>query len=101
VIIINKGQLVADDKLTNLRTNSGATTRVILELKETVDEDVMRSAFGREVSRSGPTTWKFDTTDPERSKKQILQFTLEKNLNIVSIQSETTNLEDVFRNLTA
>jgi ABC-2 type transport system ATP-binding protein len=61
----------------------------------------MQSAFGREVSRSGPTTWKFDTTDPERSKKQILQFTLEKNLNIVSIQSETTNLEDVFRNLTA
>ena len=101
VIIINKGQLVADDKLTNLRKNSGATTKVVLELKEVVAEEVMVSAFGNEVRHYGPTTWKFETGDPERSKKQILQFTLEKNLNIVSLQSETTNLEDVFRSLTA
>lgn len=101
VIIINKGQLVADDKLTNLRRNSGNNTRVVLEMKEIVDDGVMKGAFGNEAQRVGPTTWKFDTIDPERTKKLILQFTLEKNLNVVSLQSETTNLEDVFRNLTA
>jgi ABC-2 type transport system ATP-binding protein len=101
VIIINKGQLVADDKLTNLSKNSGSSTRVVLELKEAVDEEVMRSAFGKEVHRSGATTWKFETNDAEKTKKQILRFTLEKNLNVVSLQSETTNLEDVFRSLTA
>jgi ABC-2 type transport system ATP-binding protein len=101
VIIINKGQLVADDKLTTLRQHSDTSTKVVLELKEVVDEEVMKSAFGNEVSRTSATMWKFETNDPERSKKQILQFTLEKNLNVVSLQSETTNLEDVFRNLTA
>jgi ABC-2 type transport system ATP-binding protein len=101
VIIINKGQLVANDKLTNLRKNSGTTTKVVLELKEMVEENIMRSAFGNDVSRSGSTIWKFETNDPERAKKQILQFTLEKNLNVISLQSETTNLEDVFRSLTA
>jgi ABC-2 type transport system ATP-binding protein len=101
VIIINKGQLVANDKLTNLRKNSGANAKVVLELKEVVDDDVMKATFGDEARRSGPTTWLFDTSDPERSKKQILQFTLAKNLNVVSLQSESTNLEDVFRNLTA
>lgn len=101
VIIINKGQLVADDKLTNLRTSSGSSTKVILQLKETMDEEVMRSAFGQNIHRSGPTTWRFETNDAEKTKKQILHFTLEKNLNVVSLQSETTNLEDVFRNLTA
>ena len=100
VIIINKGRLVADDKLTSLRKNSATTTKVVLELKEVVDEDIMTAIFGNEVSRSGPTTWKFETNDPERSKKQILRFTLEKNWNVVSLQSETTNLEDVFRSLT-
>ncbi len=101
VIIINKGQLVADDKLANLRKNSNARTKVILELKETVDEEIMLPVFGAEVTRIHPTTWKFDTSDPERLKKQILELTLKNNLNIVSLQSETTNLEDVFRNLTA
>jgi ABC-2 type transport system ATP-binding protein len=101
VIIINKGQLVADDKLTTLRKSSGNTTKVILELKEIIDEEVMFSFFGKEATSLSPTTWKFETSDPERTKKQILQFTLEKNLNVVSLQSETTNLEDVFRNLTA
>jgi len=101
VIIINKGQLVADDKLTTLRKNSGATTKVVLELKEIVDEEIMTSVFGKEVHRVSPATWKFETDDPERLKKQILQLTLQNNLNIVSLQTETTNLEDVFRNLTA
>ena len=100
VIIINKGLLVADDKLTSLRKNLATTTKVVLELKEVVDEDIMTAIFGNEVSRYGPTTWKFETNDPERSKKQILQFTLEKNWNVVSLQSETNNLEDVFRSLT-
>ena len=101
VIIINKGELVADDKLTNLRKNSGSATKVVLELKEIVDPEAMTSVFGKGVSRVSPTTWRFETGDPEKLKKEILQHTLQNNLNVVSLQSQTTNLEDVFRNLTA
>jgi len=101
VIIINKGELVADDKLTNLRKNSGSATKVVLELKEVVDPEAMTSVFGIGVSRVSPTTWRFETGDPEKLKKEILQHTLQNNLNVVSLQSQTTNLEDVFRNLTA
>jgi ABC-2 type transport system ATP-binding protein len=100
VIIINKGNIVADDKLANLRKNSDAGTKVILELKEVVDEEVMLSVFGTGVIHVDPTTWKFHTADPERLKKQILELTLKNNLNIISLQSETTNLEDIFRGLT-
>ncbi len=101
VIIINKGQLVADDKLTSLRNSSTAQSRVILELKEVLDEEVMTSVFGKNVTRTSPTSWRFEARDPEKLKKEILQLTLQNNLNIVSLQSETTNLEDVFRSLTA
>jgi ABC-2 type transport system ATP-binding protein len=100
VIIINKGNIVADDKLANLRKNSDAGTKVILELKEVVDEEVMLSVFGTGVIHVDPTTWKFHTADPERLKKQILELTLKNNLNIISLLSETTNLEDIFRGLT-
>src|SRR6185503_14129389 len=101
VIIINKGELVADDKLTHLRQRSGSTTKVVLDLKEVVDAEVMNSVFCNRVARISPTTWRFETDDPEKLKKEILQHSLQDNLNIVSLQTETTNLEDVFRNLTA
>jgi len=101
VIIINKGELVANDKLTHLRQRSGSTTKVVLDLKEVVDETVMNSTFGKMVTRISPTTWRFETDDPEKLKKEILKHSLQNNLNIVSLQTETTNLEDVFRNLTA
>jgi ABC-2 type transport system ATP-binding protein len=101
VIIINKGSLVADDTLTNLRNNQRRGVRVLLELREQVTEELMHSTFGEEVSRSGASSWSFETTDADRTKKRILQFALDNNLNVVSLQSETVNLEDVFRNLTA
>jgi ABC-2 type transport system ATP-binding protein len=101
VIIISKGQLVANDKLANLRKNSDTKTKIVLEIKETVDEKVMSTAFGNDVTRVNPTTWRFETNDPEKLKKEILQLTLQNNLNVISLQSETINLEDVFRNLTS
>jgi ABC-2 type transport system ATP-binding protein len=103
VIIINKGKLVADDTLHNLRKNTGAVTTVILELKEIVDKEVMSSVFGTDVHAVDRTTWKFETADPERLKKLILALTLQNNLNVVTLKSETSNmdLEDIFRNLTA
>ncbi|MGK2861879.1 MAG: ATP-binding cassette domain-containing protein [Chitinophagaceae bacterium] len=101
VIIINKGTLVADDKLSNLSMNSNASTIVILEIKETIDEEMVSGSFGPGVIRANATTWKFNTADPEKLKKQLVEFTLRNNLNIISLQSETRNLEDVFRNLTA
>ncbi len=101
VIIINKGTLVADDKLSHLSINTNASTIVILEVKEIVEEEMIYGSFGQEVSRTNSTTWKFNTAEPEKLKKQIVAFTLTNNLNIISLQSETRNLEDVFRNLTA
>ena len=51
VIIINKGELVADDKLSNLRKSMNSQTKVLLELKEEVDSEVMFSVFDDEVKK--------------------------------------------------
>jgi ABC-2 type transport system ATP-binding protein len=100
VIIINKGNIVADDKLVNLQKGISAKTVVLLQLKEEVDDEVMVAVFNTEVKRNAATTWRFETTEPEKLKKRILELTLQNNLNVVSLQSETINLEDVFRQLT-
>jgi ABC-2 type transport system ATP-binding protein len=53
----------------------------------------------QEVS-SESTSYKFETSKPEVVRKQILELSLQNNLNIVSLQSENQSLEDVFRSLT-
>lgn len=100
VIIINKGQLVADDSISKLRNNMNAKTAVLLELKNTVDRDLLLNEFGEGVQAITPTSWRFETIDPEKLKKQILAFSVKHNLDVVSLQSEAVNLEDVFRTLT-
>jgi len=101
VIIINKGELVADDKLSNLQKGNKETHSVIVQFKEPVDKkalEQMREALN--VSQLQPSWFKIHTTNPEIVRKQILELALLHNLNIVSLQSEDQSLEDVFRSLT-
>jgi ABC-2 type transport system ATP-binding protein len=98
VIIINKGTIVADDQLTNLLKKVHAG-EVILELKEDVDESVFASM--QNGIRINNTTWKFRTDNPDAVKKQLLQLSIEKNLNVLSLKSDENSLEDVFRSLTS
>ncbi|MEI9809309.1 MAG: ATP-binding cassette domain-containing protein [Bacteroidota bacterium] len=100
VIIINKGELVANDTLGNLGKNADSQTVVLLELKEKVDMGVMSGVFGDGVKQTDATNWRFETTEPEKLKKRILELTLQNNLNVISLQSKTINLEEVFRTLT-
>jgi len=100
VIIINKGELVADDTLSHLSKGTDSQTIVLLELKEKVDEEVMFAVFGDGVKKINETNWRFETTEPEKLKKRILELTLQNNLNVISLQSKSINLEEVFRTLT-
>jgi len=98
VIIINKGSIVADDQLSHLLKKVHAG-EVILEIKEEVDESFFQSI--QNCIRLNSTTWKFKTDNPDVVKKQLLQLSIEKNLNVLSLKSDENSLEDVFRSLTS
>lgn len=98
VIIINKGNLVADSTLDNLLHNK-ATNQLILELKETVSPALFEGMDA--VTRINETTWKFVTADADGLRRKILELSLHHNLNIVSLQSQGgSSLEAIFRELT-
>jgi ABC-2 type transport system ATP-binding protein len=102
VIIINKGELVADDKLSNLRSRSSSSNTVNVSFKEAVEESTFQHLpAALSLRREGLNNWLFETNSPEQLRKQILELSLQHNLNIVSLQSESRSLEEVFRNLTA
>jgi ABC-2 type transport system ATP-binding protein len=102
VIIINKGNIVADDRLTNLQKINGSLQQVMVAFKETVDINLILNLAA--VKNVLPTTshsnYTIQGADAETIKKQLLQLSIEKNLNIVSLQSDEKSLENVFRTLT-
>ncbi len=105
VVIINKGTIVANDTLSNLRTSNKAYHIVVVEFSEKTDPRIFLSINDiqkiDEEEKEGSSIYKIQTSDPENIKRQLLKFSLENNINIVSLQSETKSLEEVFRNLTA
>jgi ABC-2 type transport system ATP-binding protein len=101
VIIINKGNIVADDRLSNLKKNSGSDQRVIVEFKENVSPASLEALQGvANVEATTPQLFNLQCADAEAVKKQLMQLSLEKGINIVSLKSESRNLENVFKSLT-
>ena len=110
VIIINKGSIVADDQLNNLQKTNKNAHAVLVQFKEAVDQKLLEQIKevdkieqlqtpSDRVIRAG-TNYKLQTTNPESVRRQLLELSLQHNLNIVSLQSESHSLEEVFRNLT-
>ena len=101
VIIINKGELVADDKLSILRQRSSSSNTVKVSFKESIDKNWLEKLpAARSVNKIDANNWQLATDHPEQLRKQILELSLQHNLNIVSLQSDSQSLEDVFRSLT-
>ncbi|SRR5579871_333683 len=101
VIIINKGKIVADDKLSNLQNTDKSNHVVIVQFKENVDEATIKNL--KEINSAQQLAsgkWELETANSESVRRQLLELALQNNLNIVSLQSQNQSLEDVFRALT-
>ena len=101
VIIINKGNIVADDRLSNLQKFKDAQQEVTVEFKEAVDIQLLKNMTGiTAISNNQSATFNILCADAEVVKKQLLQLSIHKNLNIVSLKSREQSLENIFRELT-
>ena len=101
VIIINKGEIVANDQLSNLKKGNEANHMVIVQFKEAIDKHLLENIKDvSKIEQLSTSNLKLQTSNPEVVRKQILELSLQHNLNIVSLQSESQSLEDVFRSLT-
>ncbi len=101
VIIINKGNIVADDKLQNLQRSSTGNQNITVEFKGAVDIELLKKMKDViSVRNLQSSIFNIQCTNTEHVKKQLLQLSIDKNLDIISLQSESQNLESVFKSLT-
>ena len=54
----------------------------------------------KQVVAVNDQSFKISTNDTNELRRQLLEFAVAEQLDIVSLQTEGNNLEDIFRNLT-
>jgi ABC-2 type transport system ATP-binding protein len=100
-VIINHGKLVADDTLSNLRLQSESNQVLKVTFQEALEPAWLeRLSSVKAVNKITTYEWELICTDVAEAKRQLLELSLQQNLNIVSLQSGGQSLEEVFRSLT-
>lgn len=100
VIIINKGNIVADDRLANLQKRSSGSF-VKVSFTESLEPEWLNRLPGvTNVSKENGRHWTLRTGEPDAVRKALLSMAVAHNLNIESLQAGSESLEEVFRSLT-
>ncbi|MFY0253421.1 gliding motility-associated ABC transporter ATP-binding subunit GldA [Chitinophaga sp. 30R24] len=101
VIIINKGKIIANDTLIRLQQHNTQQGYLQISFGEpvTVAELAAIPGVSRVLAREDHT-WQLFTNEVDNVRKNLLQFALINNRNILSLQSNSQSLESIFRELT-
>lgn len=103
IIIINKGNIVADDSIENLKRAAKASDLVLVEFDSDPGVDLFADLEHIEsVIRltADSYKWELRTSKPDMVRNAIMKVSVEKNLSILSLQSASGSLETVFQSLT-
>jgi ABC-2 type transport system ATP-binding protein len=101
VIIIHQGNIVADNTVQQLKKGVDSHHFVTVEFEETIPSSLLSSMKGcTAITNLSANQFKIETDQPEQVKKQLLEISLQSNLNIVSLHSQKQDLEEVFTSLT-
>jgi ABC-2 type transport system ATP-binding protein len=102
VIIINRGNIVADDSVDALKAGAAEGGALLVTFSTQVPQAKLTAIKGvKRVEAMGENTWKLHASNPEVLRKGLMQWALSEDVSIASMQTEAHSLEEVFRSLTA
>ncbi len=101
VVIINKGKIVADDTLKNLQLLQSGGHIVSVQFSQPAEISLLENLANVESVSMDGDVYLLKTSSPDSLKKLLLEFAVQHNLDIISLQSKSSSLEEVFRKLTS
>jgi ABC-2 type transport system ATP-binding protein len=102
IIILNKGEIVANDLSGNIHSQHTYNTQIITaEFAQPLQAALLQSIPGviKAVSVKN-NTWLIEGTGESDLREKLFRFAVENHLTILSLQQQSASLEDVFRELT-
>jgi ABC-2 type transport system ATP-binding protein len=106
VVVINKGEIVADEKLESLMETHSGPRLVLVEFENNVAvETLMRipGVLNVAVVNGDHSTYRYQLT-PEKGvdvRPEIFRLASEKNLSLIGLKLQEDSLETIFRELTS
>jgi ABC-2 type transport system ATP-binding protein len=100
VIIINKGEIVADKKLSELRDEKEQT--VIVEFDYRVEDAfLLKLPNAKTVKNTHDFVYEITFSTPEDMRSHVFDFAHDNQLKILQLNQKNASLESLFRELTA
>lgn len=100
VIIINKGEIVANDETKNLQKNTTAQIITVEFDKEVSEKLLHKISTIEKVTRLQGNTWQLVSSSKEDVRKDIFNFAVANNLSVLTLNRDEQKMEDVFKELT-
>jgi ABC-2 type transport system ATP-binding protein len=103
IIIINQGQIIADDTTKNIYTHSvhKEEITVLVEFSKEISETVLTQIKGvTGIKKVEGNVWLLSNNNSEDIRENIFNFAASKQNPILAIQKKEKKLEEVFRELT-
>lgn len=99
VIIINKGEIVADDKAADLQDSQTVQT-VFVEFEGNVTRNQLKKIVGVKKVESFGEGWLLETMEEIDLRKSVATFAKDNDLLTITLKREQKSLEEVFKQLT-
>lgn len=100
VIIIKKGEILVDKKLTALKNNKQQVIKVVFNIlvDDTLIQKIPNLLSAENLENN---TWKLSFKTDKDMRSQIFDFAQENKFKILELAAESKNLEGLFRELTS
>jgi ABC-2 type transport system ATP-binding protein len=102
IIIINKGKIVANDKVKDITKNSAAAFQTIFaEFNTEVKEKSLEKISGvRRVAKINSKKFLFESDENTDIRQNIFQYAVDNKISVLSLQEKEKSLEEIFQELT-
>ena len=101
VIVINKGEIVADDKLDRILQSQGSNVVIVVQFEKEVDASRLKSLPGvTDVEAMDDFRYRVVSSGSSDLRPEIFRFAADNNLSLIGLKQEENSLENIFRDLT-
>jgi len=101
VVIINKGEIVANETVESLKSGLEVNTTIQVQYKEEINEVLISELEGViSVSRKNGLTYEISVQKGTDIRLELFELTKANNWNLIELKEIQSNMEDVFHQLT-
>jgi len=102
VIIINKGKLIADNPVENLKSGKlFSTQKVLIEFAEPINREKLTASLGiSNIEQLSATSLLVQAPSDEDIRPALFRFAVDNKLTILTLNEQQTSLENIFHKLT-